>query len=437
MPSIAKEKRNGRTTYRLLWFGADRKTRFRHYLGAASKSRRNTLELHVQRLEIASMLSQPVEPATQKWVQSLIEKEPKLYQKLVDSGLVAAGKDLTLANAIEDFISKKTSDADNTIRNWRICKRYLTEYFGDNRLVSSITHPDALGWKEHLHTLTKKNGKPFAQATINKRVKRAKQIFKNLAAKQLITSNPFIGVTAGNEENPERQFFVTREMTGAMLGKCPNATVRLLLVLYRYGGMRQQEPFQLTWADVNLPNGTIRVTAPKTRKKKPYRVLPIFPEVRPYMEDVFEGADSQRVIDYDIHPSALYTKFSRIRERANVIAYDRLFHNMRGSRATELLAAGVAIADVSEWLGMDKITLLRHYAQATPQSMERAKTVMTGGPVEDVGQYAGHNSFPSAPTGSEAGKHDTKSPEKPGQMDETTPTAYPLMDGRGSKKPSE
>lgn len=433
MPSIAKEKRNGRTTYRLLWFGSDRKTRFRHYLGAASKSRRNTLELHVERLEHASMLSQPVEPATQRWLQSLIDKEPKLYQKLVDSGLVAAGKDLTLANAVEEFILKKTSDADNTIRNWRICKRYLLEYFGENRLVSSITHPDALAWKEHLLTLTKKDGsRKLADATINKRVKRAKQIFKHLTAKQLITSNPFDGVTAGNEENPERQFFVTREMTAAMLGKCPDAIARLLLILYRYGGMRQQEPFQLTWADVDLPNGTIRVTAPKTRKKKPYRVLPIFPEIRPYLEDVFEGAESQRVIDYDIHPSALYTKFSRIRERANVVAYDRLFHNLRGSRATELLAAGIAIADVSEWLGMDKITLLRHYAQATPQSMERAKTVATGGPVE-VGQNVGHHDNPQAHTGARRKNETSENPEKPGKNDKTIVYRHPLMDSRRSK----
>jgi integrase len=62
-----------------------------------------------------------------------------------------------------------------------------------------------------------------------------------------------------------------------------------LFALSRYGGLRcPSEHLALTWGDVDLEAGRMTVRSPKTEHHhgKAYRVLPIFLELRPYLEAV-------------------------------------------------------------------------------------------------------------------------------------------------------
>ena len=64
---------------------------------------------------------------------------------------------------------------------------------------------------------------------------------------------------------------------------------RLIFALSRYGGLRcPSEHLGLPWGDVDLDAGRMLVRSPKTERHegKAERVVPIFPELRPYLQAV-------------------------------------------------------------------------------------------------------------------------------------------------------
>ena len=98
-------------------------------------------------------------------------------------------------------------------------------------------------------------------------------------------------------ENRERDRFITREEAQAVLDACPDAQWRLLFALSRFGGLRcPWEHLGLRWGDVDWERTRFTVhSAQEARKGKPSRLMPLFPELRPYLEAVFDaGRTGQR-----------------------------------------------------------------------------------------------------------------------------------------------
>ena len=101
-------------------------------------------------------------------------------------------------------------------------------------------------------------------------------------------------VKAPAQVNTARAFYVSREVTERIIAACPDAEWRLIVALARYGGLRTpSETFALTWADVNWAENRIRIPSPKTEchAGRESRMLPLFPELRPYLEAVFDEAE--------------------------------------------------------------------------------------------------------------------------------------------------
>jgi hypothetical protein len=86
----------------------------------------------------------------------------------------------------------------------------------------------------------------------------------------------------------------------------------------------------------------------------------------------------------------------RILAKAKVTPWPRLFHNMRGSRETDLLER-FPIHVVCAWLGNSEKVALKHYLKVTPEHLERATSTggATGGDIckkhpAKMGQQVGH-----------------------------------------------
>ena len=102
--------------------------------------------------------------------------------------------------------------------------------------------------------------------------------------------------------------------------------------------------------------------------------MPIFPELMPHLEAVWDMADvgTVHVINRYRHNNAnLRTQLGRILRVAKVKPWPKLFQNLRASRATELAAehpSHVAAA----WLGHSTIVAAKHYWQVTDADFEKA-----------------------------------------------------------------
>ena len=104
------------------------------------------------------------------------------------------------------------------------------------------------------------------------------------------------------------------------------------------------------------------------------RAFPIFPELRPCLEDAFELAEPGTVhviTRYRDTNANLRTTFQKIIARAGHQPWPRLFQNLRATRGTDLMPKYPA-KDVAAWLGNSVPVAMLLYAMATAKSFERA-----------------------------------------------------------------
>lgn len=160
------------------------------------------------------------------------------------------------------------------------------------------------------------------------------------------------------------------------LNACPDPEWKLLLALARIGGLRTpSEPLALEWADVNWERERFRVIAPKTEHQDGgERWVPLFPDLRPFLEEAFERAAPGAVhviTRWRDTEKNLRTGFQRILRRAALKSWPRLYQNLRDSRETEL-AESFPLHVVADWLGNSPRTALAHYTQVTEDHFRRA-----------------------------------------------------------------
>jgi len=248
---------------------------------------------------------------------------------------------------------------------------YLTEFFGPDKLLRNIRPGDADEWRLFLI------GKRLADNTVRRRCGAAKQFFRAAVRKGLVAANPFADLKAAVQGNPRREYFVSRALAEKVLDACPDAEWRLIFALCRYGGLRcPSEVLTLTWGDIHWDQGRFTVHSPKTEHHpgQESRQVPLFPELAPYLEQVFDAAEpgTEHVITrYRNTSQNLSTKLRRILRKAGLTPWPKLYQNLRTTRQTELtdrLPAHVVCA----WLGNSQPVAMKHYLQVTDDHFKQA-----------------------------------------------------------------
>ena len=201
-----------------------------------------------------------------------------------------------------------------------------------------------------------------------------------------LAKSPFESVTHKGGDPRKRQRYITPEDTEKLIDAAPNWVWRTIIVLSRYGGLRcPSEVLSLTWENVDWERGAITVISPKTEGcGQGSRVIPIFAELRPQLEEAWEMAKvgQTHVIPEDMYlPAAhgprgwvncnLKTTFQKIVKRAGLEPWPRLFHNMRASCESDL-AREYPITTVCKWIGNTVSIAARHYVQVVDGDFQRA-----------------------------------------------------------------
>src|SRR5262249_32651655 len=153
--------------------------------------------------------------------------------------------------------------------------------------------------------------------------------------RKLIHLNPFVDLKASSQVNRSREYFLSKADASKVLGACPDAQWRLLFALSRYGGLRcPSEHLALKWQDIDWARGRMLVHSPKTEHHPggDSRFVPLFPELAPYLREVFEQAEpgTEYVITrYRSTNTNLRTQLIRIIRRAGLKPWPKLFQNLR------------------------------------------------------------------------------------------------------------
>ena len=328
--------------------------------------------------QLATARRNGLEPSSdvQHWLAKVGDD---LHSKLVAVGLAdprEKPKAVTLGDFLSAYLALRADVKGSTATVYGHTRRCLVGFFGADKALSDITPGDATAWRLWLVTEQK-----LSDNTVRRRCGFAKQFFRHAVKQRLITENPFAELTAAVHGNVSRFHFLTTDDARKVLEACPDVQWRLLFALSRFGGLRiPSEALALKWSDINWERNRMIVPVPKLAhlgERHATRVVPMFPELRPYLEQAFEQAEpgAEFVITrYRDGTQNLRTQLGKIIRRSGLKPWPKLWHNLRASRQTEL-AARFPLHVVCSWIGNSPEIAREHYLSVTEADFTQAVTV--------------------------------------------------------------
>ena len=367
MASIGREGAKGerkRITYR---DGAGKQQTLR--LGKCSERAAQSALDGFERVLEAHRIGSTIHPDGVRWLESI---DDRLHARVAALGLVEpreTADTVTLGTLLSAFFESVDVKPASLVR-MRQAETALLDHFSASRDLETIDEGDAEAWRVAL------KDRGYSPATISRTVLYARQVFRWGMRRGLATANPFAELKAGAQVNTARSVFVSRETIAKVIEAAPDAEWRLLIALSRFGGLRvPSEALALRWSDVDWEHNRLTVRSSKTEhhEGKGERMIPLFPEIREPLLEVFEQAPEGEpsVIRRYREGQNLNPHLRRIIQRAGVTPWPKTWHNLRASRQTEL-AATFPLHTVCAWIGNTKAIAAGHYLQVTDADWTRA-----------------------------------------------------------------
>ena len=341
-------------------------------LGKVTQRQAESVRVKIEGIIAANQSNLPMDGETSAWIGGISDE---LHERLAQVGMVKAKSpvaDRRIGAFIDRFNADRPDSQTRTLINMLQVRRWLVAFFGELKDMAEINAVDANNFRLFMI----KAG--LAEATYHRHLGRCRQLFKRAIKLGILRGeNPFADMSVTVRANKDRQFFVSRESADKLIAACPDAQWRLMVALSRYGGIRTpSETLAIKWNDINWEHNRIRIPSPKTARYagKDCREIPLFPELRKPLMDVFEQAHAGEefiITRYRSTSQNLRTQLLRIAYRAGVTPWPKLWHNMRASRQTEL-AESYPIHVVCEWIGNSRAVAQEHYLQLTDAHFQKA-----------------------------------------------------------------
>lgn len=179
--------------------------------------------------------------------------------------------------------------------------------------------------------------------------------------------------------NPQYQHFIppSREEL-EMLFAVAAPHIKRVIIIGAFLGARvgESELLQLTWEDVDLERGLVRIHGAKKNAAMPWREVPIsasiLPLVRQWQEEDLENC-VRHLVSYGGKPiKSIKHAWRATLKRAGITRRIRPY-DLRHAFATELVAAGVDVGTVAQLMGHSSpAMLLKHYQHVATSQKQRA-----------------------------------------------------------------
>jgi integrase len=341
---------------------------------------------HISNLEDSVNLGVEVGAKTVDWTKSISEKKLNQLKKtglIVTDEMTNRKKAWTFDQFIGFYEEKLKERKDASKKKWKTVFNHLRDCGFGEKLLSGITEYDATLFVSHL----KKNG--GAEYTIRRYSGFAKQLLGFAVADRVISINPFRELkTTATKPDESRKFEVTTESSLEILKACPDWEWSLIFGLMRWGGLRCPSELKIKWADVLWDKNRFCVYSPKTEHHEglKFRWVPMFKELKPLFDEAFERAadGSEFVLGQRRHTGhkVLTDQYLKILNQAGVSAYPKLFTNLRATRATELVRAGLPAHLESKWFGHTEKVARVNYLQTNDADFDRWSDLVPNGTKE-------------------------------------------------------
>jgi integrase len=383
MASLSKIKKKTGTYWRIDFLLGDDPTRKQIRIGKMSEQQATTVKSRIEYLIAAKTNGVAPDPETNRWVSSIGDD---LHAKLNKHNLVGARTKVeikTLGEFVVDYISRRSDTKPSTRTLFGNVRRNLLAFFKADRSLDSISASEADDWRRWLAKPVNGDepgagGQGLALETVRQRCRIAKQFFRDAVRRNLIAESPFgdmKGVSA--KGNRDKDYFVTHREAKAVLSACPDSQWQLIFALSRYGGLRcPSEHLAMRWGDIDWERDRMLVRSCKTEhhEGKATRTIPIFPELRTYLDAVWDEAEEKMefvITRWRDAESNLRTRLHSIIRAAGLEPWPKAFVALRSTRRTELEELFPSHV-VNAWLGHGQRVAERHYLQVTDEHFAKA-----------------------------------------------------------------
>jgi integrase len=335
------------------------------------------MRLKIEHLNALAVAKLPMDTDTAQWLGGIGDD---LAAKLAAVKLILPRASCKIGEFLTNYLERRKADSKPaTVVTIGLVVNDLTRFFGEKTDLRDVTESRADEFRTHYLT------RGLASATVARRLKSCRMLFKHALRMKLVSANPFAEVTSKNVSNEERKHYVTAADTERIVAAC-NPQWRIIVALARFAGLRcPSEVLSVKWSDVNWD--TERMTVPSCKTEhipgKAYRVVPIFAELRPYLDEAWmlaaDGAEYIVPGDYRLSSQKpggwgntnLRSTFLKIIRRAGLQPWPRLFHNLRASCETDLMKR-FPIHVVCAWIGNTPKIALGHYLQTLDADFKNA-----------------------------------------------------------------
>ncbi|MCC7382229.1 MAG: site-specific integrase [Deltaproteobacteria bacterium] len=297
----------------------------------------------------------------------------------------------TVGLTIEDLQAKWLARAKHkkSVRDDEIRFRRIIAFFGAKRRVQEITSELVIAFRDHLlEQVISRRTKPAAKrrkkeaprkmrdATVNRHLELLRSALRYAEELGYLTRRPKVRLLEARNARADR---ICSDAELEQLLSASTGDLRLAIILARYSGMRLGEIVGLTWDRVNMKRGlvTLREKDTKTgegrvvplaqpaidalkawpRKIGEPHVFPPRPEVA--RKDAKKSAEKRLV---PLKGTSLSPCFTRLVRKLGI--EDLHFHDLRGTRLTELRRAGADLKQIQAISGHKTLAILVERYQA-------------------------------------------------------------------------
>ncbi len=313
----------------------------------------------------AKKLDEPLDRKTRLYFESA---PPDLLKRFVALGFSPARGASRVVDVWQTFQAAKSSTVKpSTQTHMFVVFARFRAYFPEAIRFDELT-PEAI--QEFRDELTKRYARTTVANTIaGLRTFGAWSVERGYAAK-----NPFLAVARGSTSNKERDFQVPADWAERIFAACPSQNWRTLFALWRFAGLRQQEPMYLTRDSVKLDVGRLIVFAPKTERYKNngVREVPIAPILRrELVAHLKTMPQNEDFLIYENRRKAFDSGFRKIIFAAGLKKWPKTFQNLRSSCENDWIADNIPAHVVAEWLGHSVKTQETYYLRVLPEFFDR------------------------------------------------------------------
>lgn len=300
------------------------------------------------------------------------EFEARIYTELCDR-LRGVKSDLgifILKEVFDMFLAySRTNKKDFHQDEIRI--NIIKQYFDENMKFSDVTPSFIENFK-----LKVKNDRGISNSTVNRYLIALSKAFNLfIVEKKLNVQNPFHYVKKFKEDNRIENYL--KKEDEEKLFKELDTHLKPIVLCALTTGLRLSNILNLRWETINMDRNFIEILMQENKSHKKIQ-LPISEKFRKTLEEI--GVKKEGFVFVNPKTGKPYTTiktgFKRACERAGIKGLR--FHDLRHTVATRLVASGVDLNTVKEYLAHSDIKTTQRYMHPTPENMKNAVDILNG-----------------------------------------------------------